>query len=70
MPAPWLAQLSDNLEEVINAESLELQAIFNSDHLVCSVGPCVLHQLLCSICADHFEPLRGGVLCIPTMLSA
>lgn len=34
MPAPWLAELSANLEEVMNAESLELQAIFNSDHLV------------------------------------
>ncbi len=35
MPAPWLAELSADLEEVMNAESLELQAIFNSDHLVC-----------------------------------
>ena len=34
MPAPWLAELSADLEEVMNAESLELQAIFNSDHLV------------------------------------
>ena len=37
MPAPWLADLSAALEEVMNAESLELQAIFNSDHLVCSL---------------------------------
>ena len=34
MPAPWLAELSADLEEVMNAESLELQAIFNADHLV------------------------------------
>ena len=38
MPAPWLAELSENLEKVMNAESLELQAIFNSDHLVSPSG--------------------------------
>ena len=40
MPAPWLAELSADLEEVMNAESLELQAIFNSDHLVCFLVLC------------------------------
>ena len=34
MPAPWLTEMAETLEEVMNAESLELQAIFNSDHLV------------------------------------
>ncbi len=41
MPAPWLAELSADLGEVMNAESLELQAIFNSDHLVCFWVLCV-----------------------------
>ena len=50
MPAPWLAQLSENLEEVINAESLELQAIFNSDHLVCPLDPVSTSAALLYLC--------------------
>ena len=42
IPAPRRAGLSENLEEVMNAESLELQANFKSDHLV---GPCRLSDM-------------------------
>lgn len=42
VPAPWLTELSTKHKEVMNAESLELQAIFNSDHLV---RASILHAL-------------------------
>ena len=45
VPAPWLAELSADCEEVMNAESLELQAIFNSDHLVCLLLLCEISAL-------------------------
>ncbi|CAK0786237.1 hypothetical protein CVIRNUC_009450 [Coccomyxa viridis] len=38
MPAPWLTEMAETLEEVMNAESLELQAIFNSDHLFAALA--------------------------------
>ncbi|CAL5226862.1 g9733 [Coccomyxa viridis] len=52
MPAPWLAELSADLGEVMNAESLELQAIFNSDHLKDQSDRdlCVVHVAISGRC--------------------
>lgn len=34
-PSPrWISDLTRGLEEVMNSETLELQAIFNADHMV------------------------------------
>lgn len=56
-PADWIAGLTDGLEEVMNSESLELQAIFNSDHLVmlllatrtAGAAPCTLTHVQLSV---------------------
>ena len=40
VPAEWVAQLTQGLEEVMNGESLELQAILRSDHLVSTWPSC------------------------------
>ena len=76
MPAPWLSEMAETLEEVMNAESLELQAIFNSDHLVsrcfmlktvwlCSpVDHCLSgREMACHACACAAGILAGH-LCI------
>ena len=39
-PAEWVAQLTEGLEEVMNGESLELQAVLRSDHLARSPLGC------------------------------
>lgn len=49
-PGEWVAELTQGLQEVMNAESLEMQAVFRSDHMArhplhaCALGTC-LHQL-------------------------
>ena len=52
VPTPWLVEMAETLEEVMNAESLELQAIFNSDHLVSHC--CMLKRCLGVLsCSSH-----------------
>ena len=43
VPGDWPAQLTEGLQEVMNAESLELQAIFKSDHMARSYCIMYLH---------------------------
>ncbi len=44
-PAEWISPLTCDLKEVMNSESLELQAIFNSDHMVRS-SMCLLFTVM------------------------
>ena len=45
VPTEWVAQLTHGLEEVMNVESLELQAVFRSDHMVTFLPP-LLHKMM------------------------
>lgn len=59
VPAEWVAPLTEGLEEVMNAESLELQAVLRSDHLARSPSPCNMHIMACVLLACY------GLLLVP-----
>lgn len=54
-PAEWISPLTRDLEEVMNSESLELQAIFNSDHMARSSNLPAISQLCCRALRTAFH---------------
>ncbi|CAL8464078.1 g3613 [Coccomyxa elongata] len=73
-PAEWISPLTCDLKEVMNSESLELQAIFNSDHMFAAwVKSDLIADLRCfydadKCCLQSIVQLGSGVCGYPRVL--